>query len=97
MFTGDMVKTELEGLVRQMRAPLRRRLRFITHMSDEGPSVAAAAAAGTEAGQKTSNVGGGESGGAVGLAHPAPSPAGPQRPLSNAAPGMPPSPFVSGT
>ena len=83
MFTGDMVKTELEGLVRQMRPPLRRRLRFITHMSEEGPNVPAEGSARAGAGAESAH------GGAA--SHPAPSPAG-GRPV----PGMPPSPFVSG-
>ncbi|XP_037789098.1 mediator of RNA polymerase II transcription subunit 23-like isoform X2 [Penaeus monodon] len=41
MFTGDSIKTDVEGIIRSLRPALQRRLRFITHLnldSIENPS-----------------------------------------------------------
>lgn len=33
MFTGDSIKTDVEGIIRGLRPALQRRLRFITHLN----------------------------------------------------------------
>jgi hypothetical protein len=35
MFTGDQVKTEVEQVIRNLKPPLRLRLRFISHLSPQ--------------------------------------------------------------
>ena len=35
MFTGDSIKTDIEGIIRQLRPQLQLRLRFITHLNPE--------------------------------------------------------------
>lgn len=33
MFTGDSIKTDVEGIIRSLRPALQKRLRFITHLN----------------------------------------------------------------
>jgi len=35
MFTGDQVKTEVEQVIRNLKPPLRLRLRFISHLNPQ--------------------------------------------------------------